>query len=266
VTRLIGPAVVVLIASSASLGCGLRSTSDATVSIVATGLECVGEREQLLEYDLVAEERGAATEESAAAAVLSFYIDRHGGQRVMLRSNAYGMEIDGRTVVVADVTPAPAGGFWVTTVHVCDSFVPVETGPPETVTPVSSGPSSPVLMRVDEEIVAGQPFTVSFTGQLSEIRGGYLFVNDARGEGVALLRGDGNSEIPMGYELDPARWGMLDDGLSGASSTFVFPLELSAGVYALCTANSVPEQCVDVRVTAYHLHDQAKMGPWASTG
>lgn len=160
VTRLIGPAVVVLIASSANLGCGLRWTSDATVSIAAsasaTGLECVGEREQLLEYDLVAEERGAATEESAAAAVLSFYIDRHGGQRVMLRSNAYGMELDGRTVVVADVTPAPVGGFWVTTVHVCDSFVPVETGPPETVTPVSSGPSLPVLMRGDGNSEVGR--------------------------------------------------------------------------------------------------------------
>ncbi len=104
-------------------------------------------------------------------------------------------------------------------------------------------------MRVDQPIVAGQPFPVSFTGQLSEMRGGYLFVRDAGGTTVALLRRDGNAEIPMGYELDPGDWAMLDDGLSGAASTFVFPSELSAGSYVLCTANSGPEECVQVQVT-----------------
>jgi hypothetical protein len=104
-------------------------------------------------------------------------------------------------------------------------------------------------MRVDQTIVAGQPFLVSFAGQLSEVRGGYLFVRDAGGITVSLLRSDGNAEIPMGYELDPGDWAMLDDGLSGAASTFVFPSELSAGSYVLCTANSGPEECVQVQVT-----------------
>ena len=103
-------------------------------------------------------------------------------------------------------------------------------------------------MRVDQPIVAGQPFRVSFTGRLSELRGGYLFVRDSGGATVALLRSDGNAEIPMGYELDPGEWAMLDDGLSGAESTFVFPLELSAGSYVLCTANSGPEECAEVQV------------------
>lgn len=104
-------------------------------------------------------------------------------------------------------------------------------------------------MRVDQPIVAGQPFPVSFAGQLSEHRGGYLFVKDTGGTTVALLRSDGNPEIPMGYELDPLVWGMLDDALSGAASTFVFPSELAAGRYTLCTANSGPEECVQVQVT-----------------
>ncbi len=106
-------------------------------------------------------------------------------------------------------------------------------------------------MTVDQQIVAGQPFAVSFTGRLSTTRGGYLFVKDMEGVSVALLRSDGNSEIPMGYELDPDRFGMLDDGLSGTSSTFRFPPELPAGTYVLCTANSLPsEECVSVEVSA----------------
>jgi hypothetical protein len=37
---------------------------------------------------------------------------------------------------------------------------------------------------------------------------------------------------------------MLDDGLSGDTSTFVLPPELAAGRYLLCTANSEPNQCI----------------------
>ncbi len=106
-------------------------------------------------------------------------------------------------------------------------------------------------MTVDQQIVAGQKFAVSFTGRLSTTRGGYLFVKDIEGVSVALLRSDGNSEIPMGYELNPDRFDMLDDGLSGTSSTFVFPPELPDGAYALCTANSLaPEECVSVEVSS----------------
>ena len=105
-------------------------------------------------------------------------------------------------------------------------------------------------MTVDQKIVTGQTFAVSFTGRLSTSRGGYLFVKNTGGVSVALLRSDGNSEIPMGYELDPDRFDMLDDGLSGAFSTFLFPPELPAGSYSLCTANSGPEECVSVEVSA----------------
>ncbi len=122
-------------------------------------------------------------------------------------------------------------------------------GPASTGPSASSVPSS-ALMRIDQEVIVGQTFVVSFSGRLRGIRGGYLFVDDAGGEPAALLRSDGNSEIPMGYELDPARWGMLDDGLSGASSTFLFPPELPAGTYVLCTANSDPEECISVEVVS----------------
>ena len=106
-------------------------------------------------------------------------------------------------------------------------------------------------MRVDDQIVAGQTFVVAFTGQLSTLRGGYLIVKDVEGVSVALLRSDGNSEIPMGYELDPDRFDMLADGLSGPSSRFLFPPELPAGAYVLCTANSSsPEECMSVKASA----------------
>lgn len=123
-------------------------------------------------------------------------------------------------------------------------------GVPTSTDPSAGTAASSALMQVEDDIVAGQTFAVSFTGQLRESRGGYLFVDDASGETVALLRSDGNSEIPMGYELDPDRWEMLDDGLSGASSMFVFPPELPAGTYELCTANSLMEECISVEVVS----------------
>jgi hypothetical protein len=49
-------------------------------------------------------------------------------------------------------------------------------------------------MAVDRPIVKGQPFQVSFTGQLSELRGGYLFVRDMNGEAHALLWDDSLAE------------------------------------------------------------------------
>lgn len=116
----------------------------------------------------------------------------------------------------------------------------------------SSAPAATLVpslhMGIDQPIVAGQPFQVFFTGQLSKARGGYLFVKDTSGTKVGLLRSDGNPQIPMGYELDPARWDMLADSLSGNESTFVFPPELRAGGYTLCTANSGPEDCTQVEV------------------
>ncbi|TPW13659.1 MAG: hypothetical protein FD127_1894 [Acidimicrobiaceae bacterium] len=137
-------AAAIFAVSSVAVGCGSRDAADAPNSTTAarssTGLECGGERERLLEYDLDPERQGTATQEETADEALAFYIDHDGGEVAMLRSDAYALEVGGRTVVVADVTQATAGGFWVTTIHVCDSFVPVETGPPETAPPVSGGP------------------------------------------------------------------------------------------------------------------------------
>ena len=90
---------------------------------------------------------------------------------------------------------------------------------------------------------------MSFAGRLQELRGGYLWVKDTDGTPVALLRGDGNPEIRVGYELDVTDAIMLDDGLTGETSTFVFPTELSPGDYTLCTANSGAEDCVAIRVS-----------------
>ena len=115
--------------------------------------------------------------------------------------------------------------------------------------PTTTLPMSPD-MAVDRPIVKGQRFQVSFTGRLSELRGGYLFVQDLNGEALALLWDDALAECPMGYELDPTRWEILDYGVMGDESSFVFPSELSDGSYLLCTANSVGGGCVAVSVTA----------------
>jgi hypothetical protein len=124
----------------------------------------------------------------------------------------------------------------------------VQTSPPISSTAVP--PASPALMTVTEPIIAGQEFKVSFAGRLRDGRGGYLWVKDPAGTEVALLRGDGNPEIPVGYELDVTVATVLDDGLSGETFGFVFPSELPPGDYLLCTANSGTEECLAIRVEA----------------
>lgn len=104
-------------------------------------------------------------------------------------------------------------------------------------------------MAVDQAITRGQEFAVSFTGKLSESRGGYLFVHDLNGEPLALLWDEYLTETPTRYELDPDRWQMLDYGVMGDESSFVFPSELPSGSYVLCTANSADGGCVAVTAT-----------------
>jgi hypothetical protein len=106
------------------------------------------------------------------------------------------------------------------------------------------------LFSVEGTLNPGERFGVSFFGPLRTLRGGYLLLQTTDGEHVALLRGDGNADIPMGYDLD-LNAEILDDGISGNTSTFILPPELNEGTYTLCTANSLPNGCVDVVVAAH---------------
>ena len=120
-----------------------------------------------------------------------------------------------------------------------------ESTPPvaSVTTPPTPTMAASELMAVNGRIVLGQQFTVAFSGRLRDLRGGYLVVRDVDGATVATLRSDGNTEIPMGYQLGPESE-MLDDGLSGEQATFIFPAELSPGQYTLCTGNSGDEECL----------------------
>lgn len=105
-------------------------------------------------------------------------------------------------------------------------------------------------MSVDGALIVGADFEISFAGSLRESRGGYFWLQKPDGTPVALLRSDGNPEIPMSYNLDVANAGMLDDGLSGESSMLVLPSQIEPGQYRLCTANSADDVCIDVDVLA----------------
>jgi hypothetical protein len=115
----------------------------------------------------------------------------------------------------------------------------------------STTPAVSSEMSVDGPIIVGAEFEVSFEGSLRRIRGGYFWLQELDGTRVALLRSDGNSEIPMSYNLDVANAGMLlADGLSGESSMLVLPPQIEPGPYLLCTANSVDEVCIELDVQA----------------
>ena len=105
-------------------------------------------------------------------------------------------------------------------------------------------------MSVNGPLAVGAEFEVSFRGSLRENRGGYFWLQKLDGTRVALLRSDGNPEIPMTYSLDLANVGMLDDGLSGESSMLVLPPAIEPGQYQLCTANSADDVCIEVDVGA----------------
>ena len=95
----------------------------------------------------------------------------------------------------------------------------------------------------------GERFEVGFSGPLRTLRGDYLWLQTADGERVALLRGDSNVEMPISFDLD-LNAEILDYGVSGNSSTFILPPALDEGMYTLCTANSLPDGCVEVVIAA----------------
>jgi hypothetical protein len=131
------------------------------------------------------------------------------------------------------------------------SAVPTRAATTATMIAITATGSAPgATVTVDGVLRAGEEFEVSFTGKLRELRGGYLWVQGLDDAPVALLRSDGNSEIPMGYVVDATEFEMLDDGLSGETSRFVLPPDLAAGRYQLCTANSLPDVCVEVEIRA----------------
>jgi hypothetical protein len=89
------------------------------------------------------------------------------------------------------------------------------------VAPTASTQDSTLI--VDGVLRAGDEFEASFTGRLRELRGGYLWVQSLDGAQVALLRSDGNPEIPMGYTVDSAEFEMLADGLTDETSSSSCP-------------------------------------------
>ena len=98
--------------------------------------------------------------------------------------------------------------------------------------------------------MVGAEFEVSFEGSLRRVRGGYFWIQEVDGAPVALLRSDGNPEIPMSYDIDVANAGMLDDGLSGESSTLVSHHRSSQGCITCAPRNSPEDVCIEVDVRA----------------
>ncbi len=105
-------------------------------------------------------------------------------------------------------------------------------------------------MSVDGGVVTGAEFDILFTGALSDSRGGYFWLERPDGTRMALLRSDGNAEIPMGYDLGVDDAMMLDDGLSGDTSRLLLPPDIEPGPYRLCTANSLGDDCTEIDVLA----------------
>ncbi len=105
-------------------------------------------------------------------------------------------------------------------------------------------------MSVDDALVAGDEFDLSFTGALRENRGGYFWLQEPNGVRKALLRSDGNPDIPMSYDLNLADASMLDDALSGETSKLVLPPDINPGLYRLCTANSATDVCIDINIVS----------------
>lgn len=99
-------------------------------------------------------------------------------------------------------------------------------------------------------VEVGGTVNVAFSGSLGVRHGGYLYLIDEIGETVAGMRSDGNGEEPEAT-LDVANFEILDYAVSGPGPDRVLiPAELQPGRYVLCTANSRPEACAVLNVTA----------------
>jgi hypothetical protein len=124
---------------------------------------------------------------------------------------------------------------------------PVLSTPPRTMAP-DPGPGGMAVSPTT--VVVGAQANVTFSGSLSVRHGGYFHLVDAVGEIVAGLRSNGRGDEPAAT-LDVANFEILDYAVTGPGpDVVVIPAELQPGRYDLCTANSTPETCVTLNVTA----------------
>ena len=108
--------------------------------------------------------------------------------------------------------------------------------------------SATALISLDSvDVHPGETFAVHFGGTLTRSHGGYLWLERPTGTRVALLRSDGNPQIPMGYQLDMDKAAMLDDAIMVPTSNFLVPL-VPTGAYQLCTANSGSPICAAINI------------------
>jgi hypothetical protein len=79
-------------------------------------------------------------------------------------------------------------------------------------------------------------------------RSPYFELFDADRNSVALLRSDGNPEVPMGYQTDPKQYeGLADMHIGPGPDTFVLPPSLPAGSYSLCEwFRPRPNNCIEL--------------------
>lgn len=125
---------------------------------------------------------------------------------------------------------------------------------PTTLVSGSSGEVSPLKeMQLvgDDRVKPGGTFEVTFSGSMSDARGGSFELRNSSGVGVALLRSDGNPEVPIGYETDPSRFEALADKLSGPGpATLLLPPTISAGEYTVCpfTSLDTSSSCIVIQI------------------
>ncbi len=133
--------------------------------------------------------------------------------------------------------------------------------PATTLLPVRSpnvGTTPPSAYRLDlvgQSVTVGVKFRVQQqpVSSTSDMRGGYYWLSvipSVVGVHRALLWSDKIQGGVPGGSTDPNHWDMLAFGvIDPGPDTLMLPLNITAGNYQLCTANSLHEACMNLIVT-----------------
>jgi hypothetical protein len=84
---------------------------------------------------------------------------------------------------------------------------------------------------------------------MAELRSPYYLLRNRDGLTVALLRSDGNPEVPMGYQTNPSKFEALTDALVGPGpNALQLPPTIPGGDYTLCEYTNIRRRCVPLTV------------------
>lgn len=99
--------------------CGEPRTGSTSID---GNLDCESDIEFSMQGSVMPDTQGSPTPAAELGSFLSQWVSRYGGEIVIVDNTKGSLVVEGREMVVAFATPAPAGGWVVLTTHYCERY------------------------------------------------------------------------------------------------------------------------------------------------